>query len=70
MAAQKTRSSSPRRTRTGTKSRRTTISKAHTEIRHKPARKPKSRKRAVAIGLDRAGHAPRKAARKSSAKKK
>ena len=73
MAAHKKRSSSHRRTTTGTKSRRKASNQVRTEMHHMRSgkHKVKSRKQAIAIGLNKArkkgAHIPRK---RSAAKKK
>ncbi len=74
MAAKRKRSSSQRRTKTGSKSRRKASNQVRTEMHHMRSgkHKVKSRKQAIAIGLSKArrkgAHIPRK--RSSSSKKK
>jgi hypothetical protein len=72
MAARTKRSSSQRRTKTGTKSRRKASIEVRTEMRHMRTgkHKIKSRKQAVAIGLSKARAKGAKLPRKGAAKKK
>jgi hypothetical protein len=72
MAAKKKRSSSHRRTQTGAKSRRKASNQVRTEMHHMRSgkHKIKSRKQAIAIGLNKARKKGAKIPRKGSAKKK
>jgi hypothetical protein len=72
MAAKKKRSSSHRRTKIGTKSRRKASTEVRTEMRHMRTgkHKIKSRKQAIAIGLNKARKKGAKIPRKGAAKKK
>jgi len=72
MAAKDKRSSSHRRTKPGGKSRRKASTEVRTEMRHMRSgkHKIKSRKQAIAIGLEKARAKGAKIPRKGSAKKK
>jgi uncharacterized protein DUF6496 len=72
MAAKKKRSSSPRRPKTGSKSRRKASNEVRTEMHHMRSgkHKVKSRKQAIAIGLNKARKKGAKMPRKGSSKKK
>ena len=72
MAAKKKRSSSHRRTKTGTNSRRKASNQVRTEMHHMRSgkHKVKSRKQAIAIGLSKARQKGAKIPRKGASKKK
>jgi hypothetical protein len=72
MAAKKKRSSSHRRTKTGSKSRRKASNQVRTEMHHMRSgkHKVKSRKQAIAIGLSKARKKGAKIPRKGASKKK
>ena len=71
-AKKKKRSSTQRRTQTGTKSRRKASNAVRTEMHHMRSgkHKIKSRKQAIAIGLNKARKKGAKIPRKGAAKKK